>query len=344
MTAPAPTTDLAPPKAESSRRSWRSSFWWYLVKRLIQSVAVILLVTIIVFFLLHLSMPDGPGAGILGMNADAAQIDAFNREHGYDLPLWQQYLNYLGNIIQGDFGDSYKLNMSVSSAIANSLPKTLLLAGLCMALSLVIALPMGVFQAVRRGKAADYVLTAINFVVYSTPSFFLGLILIVVFAQWLGWLPAIAPSGNVTVGDLLANPKVLVLPVVAGSLSIIATFSRYMRSATLDNLSEDYVRTARSKGTSRARVVTRHVVRNSLTPVIAMLGYYLPVMFGGMLVIESLFNYPGMGLLFWRSAQQGDFPVLLGCILIISVATVIGSLLADLLQAAFDPRTRGSLR
>jgi peptide/nickel transport system permease protein len=213
-----------------------------------------------------------------------------------------------------------------------------------MVISLAIALPMGIFQAVRRGRVWDYLLTAFNFVVYSTPSFFLGLILIVVFAQWLGWLPAIAPSGNVTVLSLLANPRVLVLPVITGSLSIVATFSRYMRSATLDNLSEDYVRTALSKGTPRARVIRRHVVRNSLTPVIAMLGYYLPVMFGGMLVVESLFNYPGMGLLFWRSAQQGDYPVLLGCILIISVATVVGSLAADLLQAALDPRTREALR
>lgn len=339
------TDDRASPvRGPRTRRPWRTGYWWYLVKRLIQAGVVVAIVTVIVFALLHLSMPDGPGAGILGMQANAQQIDAFNHEHGYDLPVWHQYINYVGQIIRGDFGDSFKLNMPVSAAIAHSLPKTLLLASLCMVLALLVAIPMGIFQAVRRGRIADYLLTAINFVVYSTPSFFLGLIVIVVFAQKLRWLPAIAPSGNITVADLLADPRALVLPVITGSLSIIATFSRYMRSATLDNLSEDYVRTARSKGTSRARVVVRHVVRNSLTPVIAMLGYYLPVMFGGMLVVESLFNYPGMGLLFWRSAQQGDYPVLLGCILIIAVATVVGSLLADLAQAALDPRTRGSLR
>lgn len=339
------TDDRASPVGDPhARPPWRTGYWWYLVKRLIQAGAVVALVTVIVFALLHLSMPDGPGAGILGMQANAQQIDAFNHAHGYDLPVWHQYINYVGQIIRGDFGDSFKLNMPVSAAIAQSLPKTLLLASLCMVLALLVAIPMGIFQAVRRGRIIDYLLTAINFVVYSTPSFFLGLIVIVVFAQKLRWLPAIAPSGNVTVADLLADPRVLVLPVLTGSVSIIATFSRYMRSATLDNLSEDYVRTARSKGTSKARVVVRHVVRNSLTPVIAMLGYYLPVMFGGMLVVESLFNYPGMGLLFWRSAQQGDYPVLLGCILIIAVATVVGSLLADLAQAALDPRTRGALR
>lgn len=337
-------TPVASVKAVTAVRSWRGSFGWYLAKRLLQAAVVILIVTVAVFGLLHLAMPDGPGAGILGMNANADQIDAFNREHGFDLPVWQQYLNYLADISRGDFGTSFKLNLPVGTAIATSLPKTMLLAGLCMVIALAISLPMGIFQAVHRGRISDYLLTAVNFVVYSTPSFFLGLIVIVVFSQKLRWFPAIAPSGDVSVADLVSNPRVLVLPVLTGSLSIIATFSRYMRSATLDNLSEDYVRTARSKGTSTARVITRHVVRNSLTPVIAMLGYYLPVMFGGMLVIESLFNYPGMGLLFWQSAQRADYPVLLGCILIISVATVVGSLAADLIQAALDPRTRGSLR
>jgi len=340
----APGADLPGAAGPRPRAGWRTTYRWYLVKRLVQALVVVAIVTVIVFSLLHLAMPDGPGAGILGMQANAQQIDAFNHAHGYDLPVWRQYVNYLGQIARGDLGVSFKLNMPVSAAIAASLPKTLLLAALCMVIALVVALPMGIFQAVRRGRFADYALTALNFVVYSTPSFFLGLIVIIVFAQKLRWVPAIAPGGNVTVLQLLSDPRVLVLPVITGTLGIVATFSRYMRSATLDNLSEDYVRTARSKGTSRGRVIVRHVVRNSLTPVIAMLGYYLPVMFGGMLVVESLFNYPGMGLLFWRSAQQGDYPVLLGCILIIAIATVVGSLLADLLQAALDPRTRGALR
>jgi len=333
----------APAAKAGPRRPFRTTFWWYLIKRLGQAVLVIVIVTIIVFWLLHLAMPDGPGAGVLGMQADQAQIDRWNQDHGFDLPLWHQYLNYLVQVSHGDFGQSFKQASTVGALIALRLPKTLLLAGICIVIALAVALPMGIFQATRRGKAADYVLTWLNFLVYSTPSFFLGLIVIIVFSQKLGWLPATAPSGNPTVLALLEQPRVMVLPVITGTLGTIATFSRYMRSATIDNLSEDYVRTARSKGTSRARVITRHVVRNSLTPVIAMLGYYLPVMFGGMLVVESLFNYPGMGLLFWRSAQQGDYPVLLGCILVIALATVVGSLLADLIQAGLDPRTRGSL-
>lgn len=325
------------------RRPFRGSFWWFLLRRLAQAAVVILLVTLIVFALMHLAMPDGPGAGVLGLTATAEQITAFNHVHGFDLPIWRQYVNYLGQVMHGDFGESFKQNMTVAQAIHLRLPKTLLLASICIVIALLLSLPMGMYQATRRGRTGDYVLTGVNFVIYSTPSFFLGLLVIVLFAQKLHWLPATAPSGVPSVFYLLQHPKYLVLPVITGSLGTIATFSRYMRSSTIDNLSEDYVRTARAKGTSQGRVVARHVVRNSLTPVIAMLGYYLPVLFGGMLVVEQLFNYPGMGLLFWRSAQQADYPVLLGCILIIALATVAGSLLADIIQALLDPRTRGQL-
>ncbi|MFE6964117.1 ABC transporter permease [Agromyces sp. NPDC057679] len=314
----------------------------FLSRRIVQGAIVILIVTLIVFALLHLAMPHGPAQGILGMQATQEQIDAFNREHGFDRPLWQQYLTFLSQIAVGDLGDSFTLNRPVADAIGQRLPKTLVLALLSMIVALVVAIPMGIYQAVRRGRTGDVVFTSMNFIIYSTPSFFLGLVLVIVFAQTLHLVPALAPQGD-TVAEVLSNPAGLVLPIATAALGIIATISRYMRSATIDNLSEDYVRTARAKGTPMPVVVRRHVVRNSLTPVIAMLGYYLPVMFGGMIVVESLFNYPGMGLLFWTSAQTGDYPVLLGCVLVIALATVVGSLLADLIQAMLNPRTRGEL-
>lgn len=320
----------------------RGSIGKFLLRRGIQSVIVILIVTLIVFALLHLALPNGPALGILGMQASQEQIDAFNKKNGFDLPLWHQYFNFLVQLLQGDLGSSFTLNKPVSVAIGQRLPKTMTIALISMIIALIIAIPMGVYQATRRGKAGDVALIALNFVIYSTPSFFLGLILVIVFGQWLRLFPAQAPQGA-TVGEVLANPAGLVLPIATMSLGIIAIFSRYMRSATIDNLSEDYVRTARAKGTAYRTVVTKHVVRNSLTPVISMLGYYLPVMFGGMIVVESLFNYPGMGLLFWTAAQTSDYPILLGCVLVIAIATVIGSLLADLIQALLDPRTRGEL-
>lgn len=338
MTAQAATAASVPLKV----RSARTRLGWYLVRRVAQGVVVILIVTLIVFALLHAALPDGPAAGVLGMQATQDQIDAFNHQHGFDQPLWQQYLDYLRQLVSGDLGSSFTLNQPVSEAIAQRLPKTLVLAAISMIVGLAAAIPMGVYQATHRGRRGDIAMTAWNFVVYSTPSFFLGLVLVIVFAQWLPWFPAQAPQGE-TVGAVLAEPAGLVLPVLTGSLAIVATFARYMRSSTIDNLSEDYVRTARAKGTAGATVLRRHVLRNSLTPVVAMLGYYLPVMFGGMIVVESLFNYPGMGLLFWTSAQTSDYPILLGCVLVIAIATVVGSLLADIIQIALDPRTRGDL-
>ncbi|MFJ8806147.1 ABC transporter permease [Streptomyces sp. NPDC102490] len=314
------------------------STYSFLTRRVLQALAVVLLVTVVVFCLLH-ALPGGPARGILGPQATASQIAAFNHEQGLDKPLPVQYVYYLNQLIHGDLGMSYTLNEPVSQLITERLPKTLLLTVLSAVVGLLAAIPLGVWQAVRRNKPVDYVITTLSFIAYSTPVYFLGLILVLVFSQVLPWFPAQAPQGN-SVGAVLSQPQGLVLPVVAGAATMVAVFSRYMRSATLENLTEDYVRTARAGGARPRAVLTRHVFRNSLTPVVAMLGYYVPVLFGGALVVEQLFNYPGMGLLFWTAAQSSDYPVLLGCVLVISIATVTGTLLADILQRAIDPRVK----
>lgn len=311
-----------------------------MLKRCGQALVVVFFVTVIVFLLLH-ALPGGPARGVLGIQATPEQIAIFNEEQGLNQPLVLQYLNYLGQLLRGDLGQSYVLNSSVSDLLSQRLPKTLALSILSAAVALLVAIPLGLWQAARRNRPSDYVLTALSFIAYATPVFFLGLILIVVFSQQLPWFPSQAPQAETWWG-VFADPAALVLPVVTGALGMIAVFSRYMRSSTLDNLSEDYVRTALAKGTPRKTVLRRHVFRNSLTAVTAMLGYYIPVLFGGALVVEQLFNYPGMGLLFWNAAQTPDFPVLLGCVLVISIATVVGSLLADLAQVLLDPRVRES--
>lgn len=310
----------------------------YLGRRALQAVAVIFIVTVVVFALLH-ALPGGPARGILGAQATAEQIAAFNHQQGLDKPLVVQYFYYLGTLLHGDLGTSYTLNAPVTELVAQRLPKTLVLTVLSAVIALVIAVPLGMWQAARRNKAVDYVFTTLSFVAYATPVFLLGLVLILVFSQVLPLLPSQAPNGT-TLAEIFSDPAGLVLPVVTGAVAMIAVFSRYMRSATLDNLAQDYVRTARAAGTTETAILRRHVFRNSLTPVIAMLGYYVPVLFGGALVIEQLFNYPGMGLLFWNAAQSSDFPVLLGCVLIISIATVVGTLLADVIQAVVDPRVK----
>jgi peptide/nickel transport system permease protein len=310
----------------------------YIVRRLLLALVVVFLVTVATFVLLHL-LPGGPARGVLGVKATAAQIAAFNESQGFNKSFPVQYWDYLVRLLHGDLGKSYSMNSSVSTLLGERLPKTLLLTAASTLLGIAIALPLGVWQAVRRGRAFDHVSTGIGFVLYATPIFFLSLILIILFSQVLPWFPAQAAQGE-TVGALLSQPGSLVLPVVAGAGATTAAFSRYMRSSTLDNLSEDYVRTARAKGTPERTILWRHVWPNSLTSVVAMLGYYVPVIFSGSLVLESMFNYPGIGLLFWTSARNADFPVLLGVVLTIAIATVVGALLADLAQLVIDPRVR----
>ncbi|MEE1772002.1 ABC transporter permease [Streptomyces sp. JV185] len=310
----------------------------YLIRRVLQAVVVIVIVTIVVFGLLH-ALPGGPARGILGPQATAQQIASFNHEQGLDKPLPVQYFYYLNQLLHGDLGTSYTLNEPVSQLITERLAKTLVLTALSAIVGLLLAIPLGMWQAVRRNKPVDYVITTLSFIAYSTPVYFLGLILVLVFSQVLPWFPSQAPQGD-TLAQVFSEPQALVLPVIAGAASMIAVFSRYMRAATLENLSEDYVRTARAGGSRSRSILWRHVLRNSLTPVVAMLGYYVPVLFGGALVVEQLFNYPGMGLLFWTAAQSSDYPVLLGCVLVIAIATVAGTLLADIAQRIIDPRVK----
>jgi peptide/nickel transport system permease protein len=310
----------------------------YVGGRVLQAVVVIFMVIVIVFFLLH-RIPGGPARGILGQQATQQQIDDFNHAQGFDLPLPVQFGQYLGRMVTGDFGDSYVENQRVGDLVADRLPKTLVLTGLATLLALLVAVPLGVYQAVRRGRASDHVLSIVNFVLYSTPVFFLGFVLIIVFAQRIPLFSAQAPQGS-TLGEILAEPGGLVLPVVTAAAGMIAVFSRYLRSSVIDNLHEDYVRTARAKGASEPYLLRNHVLRNSLTAIVSMIGYYIPVAFGGALVVEQMFNYPGMGLLFWNAAQRSDYPVLLGVVFVIALATVLGSLLADIAQRLIDPRTR----
>jgi peptide/nickel transport system permease protein len=211
------------------------------------------------------------------------------------------------------------------------------LTGSATVIAIGIAVPVGLLQAVRRNKAADYVLTGFAFIFYSMPSFFLGLVLIIVFSDVLPIFPSTGPTATASLASQIPN---LVLPVATLTLVTVALFSRYMRSASLDNLAEDYVRTAKAKGAPILRVLFRHVLPNSLLPVITLVGLSLPGILSGALIVESLFNYPGMGLLFWNAAQTEDFPVMLGTTLVVGLGVVLGSLLADILYGVADPRVR----
>ena len=310
----------------------------YTLRRLAQAVLVVFVVTVIVFILLH-SLPGGAARAILGPRATSAQIALFNKQNGLDQPLVVQYFTTLGGWLTGNFGFSYKLNQSVGSLLAERLPKTIILAAFALALTVLVAVPIGIYQAVRRNRVLDYVLTGASFVFYAAPTFFLGLIMIEVFSSTLGWFPPEAPQSDGVV-PIFQQFGAMVLPIVTLALLGIAGFSRYMRSSVLDNINQDYVRTARAKGASGTRVLWGHVLRNALIPIITLLGLSLPALFAGALITESIFNFPGMGLLFWNAAQQSDYPVELGVVIVTAFATVIGNLIADLLLLAVDPRVK----
>lgn len=309
----------------------------YLARRVGQAIAVIFVVTVVVFVLLRM-LPGGPALAILGRRATPTAIAEFNRINGLDHPLPIQYLIYLGHLLQGNLGYSYKLTESVTSLLGQTVPKTILLVGSSTLIAALLAVPLGIYQAVRRNRAGDNVLTAVAFIFYAMPSFWLGLVLISVFAITLRWVAPEAPQGNL--GAVLAHPAGLVLPVASLALVTVAQFSRYTRSSMLEQLTLDYVRTARARGIPERRVVLRHALRNGLVPVVTLLGLSVPWILAGAVVIESVFNYPGVGLLFWNAAQNQDYPVLLGVTLIGAIGTVVGSLAADLSYAILDPRVR----
>jgi peptide/nickel transport system permease protein len=311
----------------------------YIVRRIVQSIIVVFGVTIIVFVIVHL-LPGGPRA-LLGPRVSPAVVHAFIVQNGYNRPIYIQYIRYLGNLLRGNLGYSYTYNASVVSLLERNLPKSVLLVGLAYAFALVIAIPVGMLQALRRNRPIDYVLTGGSFIGYSMPVFWLGLLLIEIFAVELHLFPPEGPQGS-TVGAVLTQPSALVLPVATLAILTVALFSRYMRSAAIENLVQDYIRTARAKGASQFRIVFRHLLRNSLIPIITLLGLSLPVTISGAIVVESVFNYPGMGLLFWTSATTHDYPVMLGFTVVVAIATVLGSLLADIMYAVADPRVRYS--
>ena len=311
----------------------------FLVRRLLQAVVVILGVMLIMFLLSQL-IPGGECKAVLGPKATLLNCRHFNVLNGLNQPLWVQFWHYILGppppqprlLLQEEPG-------GVVGASAEALPKTLLLVGISTVVALVIAIPLGIIQVVRRNRPTDYALTGLSFILYAMPPFLLGTLLIVVFGFDLKWLPVAAPNTNSVVA-IIEDPRALVLPVITLAAITIASFSRYMRSSMMDALTEDYIRTARAKGASNHRVLYGHALRNALIPILTLIGLSLPAIVGGAVITETLFNYPGMGLLTVQAASQDDIPLILGATLLATVATVVGSLLADILYAVADPRIR----
>jgi peptide/nickel transport system permease protein len=312
----------------------------YLVRRFGQALAVVFLVSILTFLLLHL-LPGGAARASLGFRASPSAIKAFNIANGYNRPFFSQYWLYLDHLFHGNFGYSYKLNEPVSTLLSMDLPKSAYLSGLALIFTVIIAIPLGIYQAVRRNKPDDYVVTGLSFVGYSMPTFWLGLLLIAFFSVYLKWLPPSAPQ-SATVGGAFADPKAMVLPVLTLTIVGVASFSRYMRSSAIESLAQDYIRTAKAKGVTQRGILFGHMLRNAILPIVTLLGLSIPALLSGNLITESVFNYPGVGLLFWTAAQSRDYPTLLALTLVVAIFTVIGNFMADIGYGLIDRRVRVS--
>ena len=302
------------------------------------AVVVVLGVSIFIFALLHVIYPS-PAIDVLGPRANRVTIAAFNKQNGFDDPWFVQYLHYMGNLLRGDLGFSYKLNQPVDALFRERVARSVYLTGITLVLSVVIAVPLGIYQAVRRNTIGDYTVTSLAFIVYAMPVFFLGLILIQLFSLNLHIFGFEASQSN-SIFAIIGDWHDMFLPVLTLTLLTIAAFSRYMRSTAMDVLAQDYIKVARAKGLPERLVLTRHLLRNACLPMITLVGLSIPLLLAGNLITETLFNFNGLGLLFYNSLQNVDYNVLLAYTLIGAVLTVIGNLIADIALTVADPRIR----
>jgi peptide/nickel transport system permease protein len=310
----------------------------YLLRRLGTSIIVLLGISIFIYLLLHAIYPS-PARAVLGLKANNAQINAWNKEYGYSRPVIEQYLSYINGLLHGNLGYSYANNQTVASLFAERLARSIYLSGISLLLAIIIALPLGIFQAARRNSLGDSVATSAAFILYSMPSFALGLILIQVFALSFP-LFNFEASQSTSIWTVIGDWHSMFLPILTLTLITVALFSRYMRSSSIDVLAQDYIKVARAKGLPERLVLLRHLVRNASLPMITLIGLSLPFLLAGNLITEYLFNFQGLGLLFYDSLGKEDYPVLLAYTLIGAVFVVVGNFVADIALTVADPRIR----
>lgn len=308
----------------------------YIGSRVAQGLVLLLLVSAVIFVVIH-SAPGGP-ALLNQPDTDPAVAKELAQQLGLNDPIPIQYGRWLANVLRGSLGKSYQHNLPTSALILERVPKTLLLSGVALVLAFVLAVPLGVVSAVYRHSLVDALTTVTAFFGVSVPIFWLGIMLIILFSVQFGWLPS---SGMLTVGlpfslaDLLRH---LIMPALVLSTFPLAQLTRYVRSSVLEVLTQDYIRTARSKGLAEWRLLSRHALRNALVPVVTVLGVLTPQLLSGAVVTETLFAWPGLGRLAVDSAITRDYPVILGVTLLASVLVVVSNLMTDLTYGVLDPR------
>ena len=316
----------------------------YLARRLVQTVPLLLLISIIGFGIIQLT-GDPLAAYTMETALSREDIARLRAYYGLDQPVYVQYLNWLGNLARGDWGTSYVAHRPVLDLILQRLPNTLMLVAASYTLILTVSIVLGIYTAIRQYSWVDHLVTGLAFVGISIPSFWLGLILLVVFAvgtRNLG-LPYF-PAGGMY--DLSVGPTVpqvlwhLVLPAVTLATVVTANYIRYIRASMLEVLHNDYVRTARAKGLHNGVILRRHAFRNAAIPLVTLIGLDLPRFLSGSLVVEAIFAWPGLGRLFWEHAERTDIPVLMAIMMLTAAMVVFFNLLADVAYAFLDPRIR----
>ncbi len=316
----------------------------YLIRRLIQSIPTFLGVTFIVFALINL-VPGGPGSDLLlaDPNIKPEDMERIRHSLGLDKPWYERYALYMGDLAHGDLGTSLiQRGVKVSEMITERLPKTLLLTGSALLLALLIAVPLGVMSAVKQYSIFDNLATMFSTAGVAIPSFWLSIMMILFFSVSLRWFP----SGGVQtlgkdfdVGDVIWH---LAMPAVALAFISIASWNRYIRASMLEVIRQDFIRTARAKGLRERFVIFKHALRNALIPFATLLGLSLPGLIGGALIIERIFSWPGIGRLAFDAAQQRDYPVIMGVVMMSSMLVILGNLAADIAYGFLDPRIKQS--
>jgi len=308
----------------------------HLVRRLVVALVLVVGAASLVFVLLH-AVPGDPVRVFLGDFATEEQIAAVRAKLGLDRPLLVQYLDWLGGIARGDLGLSLaQQNMPVSRLIMERLPRTLEIAVVSILLGLIVGLPIGIMAALRRGRPEDVGLTMSSLLTLSIPAYVSGTVLVLIFAVWLRWLPA---SGFVSfVDNPVRHIQLLILPCVTLASHVAASIARMTRSSMLETITQDYVRTARGTGLSERLVLLRHVLRNSLLPVTTLVGLQAGNLLGGAVIVEVIFAWPGLSTLMFQGISTHDFPVVQGCVLVISSLFIVITLLVDIVNGTLDPR------
>ncbi len=310
----------------------------YLIRRIGVSIIVLFGISILIFGMLHLIFPS-PAIIVLGPRANVALINAWNAEHGFDKPWLVQYFVYVKDLLHGNLGYSYKLDQSVTSLFAERWARSAYLSGTALALSLALAIPVGVYQSVRRNRVDDQVVSAAAFTLYAMPDYFLYLIAIQVFALSIP-LFGYEASQSTSIWGVVTDWRDMTLPIVCLALLNFAGYSRYMRSEAIDTLAQDFIKAARAKGLPERLVLWRHLLRNAFLPMVTLIGLSIPALLAGNLIAEFFFNYQGLGLLFYDALGNEDYAVLMAYTLVGAFLTVVGNFVADVALTVADPRIR----